>query len=710
MSKASSFAAVSNPPKIARKPVDIVQHGERRTDAYGWLRDEKWQDVLRDPGVLSREIREALENENVYYEAMTADIADLRDALFEEMRARIKEDDQSVPSKDGEWKYWVKYREGGEYPVYLRQRTDGGEAQIILDGDKEGEGEDFFDIGDVSHSPDHKFAACAIDRLGSEYYEITIRDIGTGARLPETIPHADGGGAVWTADSRAFYYVERDERQRPKRVKRHALGADPQSDAVIYEEPDDGFFLDIAKSQSGEYIFIRSGSHATSEVRFFRADDTAPTPTLIEPRAHNVEYSAEHHGDSFYILTNADGAVDFKVVKTPIAAPGKENWADFTPHRPGVYVIDFIAYKNHFIRLERRNALPQIVIMENKSNEYQIDFGEPAFSLAISAGYEFDTVNLRFTYSSPSTPRQTFDYNMETKERALLKTQTVPSGHDPLNYIVERIDVKAKDGAEIPVTILRLKTTPVNGSAPVLLYGYGAYGISIPDSFSTNILSLVNRGVIYALAHVRGGAEKGRQWYLHGKGAHKKNTFSDFIETAEALEKNGYADKGNIVIHGGSAGGLLVGAVLNMRPALFAGAIGEVPFVDVLNTVSDADLPLTPPEWDEWGNPIHSKEDFKRIAAYSPYDNIKDAQYPPIFATAGLADYRVTYWEPAKWIARLREKAKGGPFLLRTNMEAGHGGSAARFEQLKEYAHAYAFALKVMGKADAKPRPSLDAP
>ena len=701
----AAFAAALDltPPEIEKRPVEITQHGVTRVDNYAWLRDEGWQDVLRDPSRLDADIRAALEEENAYYEAATADLDALRKTLFAEMRGRIKEDDSGVPMKDGAWAYWTRYREGGEYPVFVRAPAGGGEETILFDGDKESEGAEFFNVGDVAHSPDHRLIAYAVDRLGSEYYSIRVRNIETGEEYAETIESADGYGAVWTADSSAFYYVERDNNQRPKRVKLHRLGADPSEDRLVYEEADDGFFLSISKSQSGEYVFIHSGSHTSSEARFLRADDLDAAPALIEPRAENVEYAPQHHGEHFYILTNADGAVDFKVVRTPIETPGRANWTDWVAHEAGAYIISTIAFQDYFVRLERRNALPRIVVSNYDGEEHAVAFEEAAYSLGMRAGYEFDTDLLRIAYESPSTPEQTFDYDMAERTRALLKTQEVPSGHDASLYAVERIMAPAADGAEIPVTILRLKSTPKDGSAPVLLYGYGSYGATIPASFSTSLLSLVDRGVVYALAHIRGGAAKGRQWYLDGKLDKKMNTFTDFTAAADALIAEGYTAEKNIVIYGGSAGGLLVGAAVNLRPELFAGVIAAVPFVDVINTISDADLPLTPPEWDEWGNPIESAEEYGWIADYSPYDNIRTKAYPPVMATGGLTDYRVTYWEPAKWIPRLRDEAQGGPFVLRMNMGAGHGGSAARFERLDERAHLYAFALKALGMEGAEP-------
>ena len=690
-------------PATEKRPVEITQHGVTRVDNYAWLRDDAWQDVLRDPSKLTADIRKMLEAENAYYASVTEDLEPLRKKLFDEMRGRIKEDDSSVPAKDGDWKYWTKFREGGEYPVFMRKSVTGGGEQVIYDGDAERGNSEFFSIGDVAHSPDHKLAAVATDRLGSEYYSIRIRNMATGEEYPETIESADAGGAVWAADSGSFFYVERDDNQRSKWVKLHRLGDDPANDATVYEEPDDAFFLDVSKSQSGAYIFIYSGNHVTSEARFIPAGAPHTSPTLIAAREANVEYAPEHHGEHFFIKTNADDAVDYKIVTAPVTAPGRENWKDWLPHRPGSQIVTFTTFKDYIVRMERENALPRIVISTYEGDAHEVSFDEAAYALGMDEGFEYDTSVIRFTYESPSTPEQTFDYDMASRKRTLLKTQEVPSGHDASLYAVERIEAEGEGGAKVPVTILRLKTTPRDGSAPALIYGYGSYGYATAASFSTNILPLVDRGAVYAIAHIRGGADKGRQWYLDGKLDKKMNTFTDFNAAAEALVKDGYTSAGRIVSYGGSAGGLLVGASLNLRPDLYGGVIAAVPFVDVINTISDADLPLTPPEWEEWGNPITSKEEYNWIAAYSPYDNIQDATYPPIMATGGLADYRVTYWEPAKWIARLRDEATGGPFVLRMNMGAGHGGSAARFERLDERAHLYAFALKVWGLENAEP-------
>lgn len=701
-----SFSLLSADPPIAEKrPIEIEQHGIKRTDNYAWMRDENWQEVLRDPGELDADIREYLDAENGFYGEATGDLEALRDQLFEEMRGRIKEDDSTVPATDGEYAYAVRFREGGEYPIYVRTPRDGGEETILYDGDIESEGEDFFRIAKVSHSPNHGLIAYSVDRLGSEYYDIRIRTIVTGEEYVETIPSTDGT-VVWTADSKSFYYVERDDNQRPKRVKHHIVGTDSADDLLAYEEPDDSFFLGIEKSRSGEYILIGVGKGTSSEYRFLRADAEPGTePTLIAPRLDDELYYVEDAGGYFYIRTNANDSVDFKIVRAPVSEPGRDNWEEWLPHEVGTYISDFVLFEDRLVRLERKNALPRIVVSNYEQEDvYEIEFHESAYYLRLLLGYEFDTSNLRFTYESPSTPDQTFDFDMESRERVLRKTQEVPSGHDAELYVVERFFITVDDGVEVPVTVLRLKSTHIDGTAPLLLYGYGSYGSTVQAWFNTSILSLVDRGVVYATAHVRGGAAKGRQWYLDGKLEKKKNSFSDFANAAEELQERGYGRKGETVIYGGSAGGLLVGATLNLRPDLFGGVIAAVPFVDVVTTISDAELPLTPPEWVEWGDPINDPEAYTTIAAYSPYDNIRsDIDYPPVLATGGLTDYRVTYWEPSKWVARMRDEASGGPFFLKMNMEAGHAGSAARFERLKERTHDYAFALKIFGLTEQEP-------
>ncbi|MEM9837712.1 MAG: S9 family peptidase [Pseudomonadota bacterium] len=691
------------PPMAERREEEITQHDITRVDPYSWLRDDNWQQVLREPDVLRTDIRDYLEEEVDYYEASTSHLESLRTTLVSEMRGRIKEDASSVPMRDGPYEYYSRYREGGQYVILARRENEDAPEQILFDGDKEGEGEDFFSVRGLSVSPDHDLLAYGIDRVGSEYYDIRIRNIEDGEEYEETLG-STAGYVGWAADSKSFLYVERDDNQRPKRIKHHVLGTDPSEDRLVYEEDDDGMFLGMGTTSSEEFFIISVGNGVTSESYAIPTTDPMAEPRLIAERVDNQLYDVDHRGEYFYIRTNADDAVDFKIVRAPVDNPGRDAWEDWLPHEPGTLVAGFVTFEDYIVRVERSEALPRLIVGDYERNEHAIAFEEGAYALGLRGWGEFDTDMVRFSYESPSTPEQTFDYNMATRERELRKVQEVPSGHDPSLYVVDMVMAPARDGEEIPVMVLRLKDTPLDGTAPMLLYGYGSYGAYIPDSFSTSVLSMVDRGVVYALAHIRGGSAKGRQWYLDGKFDKKMNTFTDFNDAAMALIDQGYTSKGNIVSYGGSAGGLLVGASVNLQPDLFAGVMAAVPFVDVITTISDAELPLTPPEWEEWGNPITSAEEYGWIAEYSPYDNIAAGQsYPPILATGGLTDYRVTYWEPAKWIARLRGETEGGPFLLRMNMSAGHGGSAARFERLEERAHLYAFALDLLGKADAEP-------
>lgn len=695
------------PPQTPKRPQLIKQHDQQRIDNYAWLRDDNWQQVLRDPTVLQQDIRTHLEAETTYYEAATDHLQPLREALVREMRGRIKEDASTVPMRDGPFEYYTRFREGGQYPIYARRAEPGAAEQILFDGDAESGDAEFFDIGAVEVSPDHSLLAYSTDRTGSEYYDIRIRRIAGGEEFAATIT-STRGAMVWAADSKSFFYIEADDAQRPKRVKHHRLGTDPKADRLVYEEPDDGMFLGIGETTSRAFLNIAVGNSVTAENYVIPLAAPLSAPRLIAPRLQGQLYDIDHRGEHFYIRTNAGGAVDFKVMRAPVDKPQRRHWQEWIEHIPGRYISAFIPFKDYHVRAERQQALPRIVIGNftgsDRGNEHTIAFDEQAYALSLKGWAEFDTEQVRFSYESPSQPEQTFDYNMKTRQRLLRKTQEVPSGHNPDLYSVEVVTAKARDGAEIPVTVLRLKTTDLDGSAPLLLYGYGSYGAYIPDNFSTSILSLVDRGVIYALAHIRGGSAKGRQWYLDGKLDKKINSFTDFNDSALALIERGYTARGRIVSYGGSAGGLLVGAAANLDPGLYAGVLAAVPFVDVLNTISDASLPLTPPEWEEWGNPITNAEHYGWIAGYSPYDNIaRGAGYPAILATGGLTDYRVTYWEPAKWIARLREEAAGGPFLLRMNMGAGHGGSAARFERMEERAHLYAFALDLMGREQTEP-------
>jgi oligopeptidase B len=671
------------------------------TDDYAWLKDEKWQEVLRDPAILDPDIRTYLEAENDYTESLLGHTSPLQKKLVAEMRGRIKEDDSSVPSPDGPFAYFRKFREGGQHEIFARMPRDGGDATTVLDGDALAATHDYFKFGGSRHSPDHKLHAWSADTKGSEYFSIQVRNWADGTDRDDLVEETDGG-VVWSKDADSFFYVKLDDNHRPMQVWRHRLGTQQADDALVYEEQDSGWFTHLHESSSGRFCVIAGGDHETSEQRLIDLAQPETPPRLVAAREEGVQYSIADRGDQLFILTNADGAIDFKVVTAPLASPGRANWRDLIPYREGVYVLDVELYANHMVRLERANALPAIIIRDlTTGEEHAIAFDEAAYSLDTMGGYEFETTNLRFSYSSMTTPSEVYDYDMAKRTRLLRKRQEIPSGHNPADYVTTRIMATAHDGAQVPVSILHRKDLVRDGSAPLLLYGYGSYGMAMPASFAANRLSLVDRGFVYAIAHIRGGADKGWGWYLDGKREKKTNSFDDFAAAGRALIEAKYTDAKRIVGHGGSAGGMLMGAVANRAGELFAGIVAEVPFVDVLNTMLDDTLPLTPPEWPEWGNPIESEKDFRTILSYSPYDNVAAKDYPAILAMGGLTDPRVTYWEPAKWIARLRATMTGGgPVLLRTNMGAGHGGASGRFNRLDEVAIVYAFALWAVGMAD----------
>ncbi len=689
------LAASSEPPPAPILPRRWHAHGVAFNDDYAWLKAENWREVLKDPAALPASIREHLERENAYTAAVLAGTEALRAELVAEMRGRIKEDDSSVPEPDGPFAYFKRYRDGGQHPLVCRKPRGGGAEAILLDGDAEGADLPFFDLHDADQSPDHALLAWAADTKGSELFTIRVRDLATGRDLPDEV-RGTSGEVIWAGSSQAFYYVEVDESHRPVRAKRHRLGTSVEADEIIYEEAAPGFFIDLDVTSSGAYVVIVSSDHETTEVRLLDRQDPDAKPRLVSAREPLVRYTVEHHGPDLVIRTNADGAEDFKLVLAPVASPARENWRDLVAYRPGTMILFQLPFARYLARLEREDAKPRIVIREIwTGEEHAIAFEEDVYSLSIDPGFEFETDILRFQYSSMATPTEVYDYNMATRERTLRKRQEVPSGHNPADYVTRRLFAVSHDGEEVPISLAHRRDLALDSSAPCLLYGYGSYGMAMPAAFRTNPLTLIDRGFVYAIAHIRGGTEKGWRWYLQGKRENKPNTFKDFVACGEALVRAGYTSRRKIVGFGGSAGGMLMGAVANMAPDLFAGIVADVPFVDVLNTIMDADLPLTPPEWPEWGNPIESEAAFRTILSYSPYDNVVAQAYPPILALGGLADPRVTYWEPAKWVARLRTRMTGGgPILLRTNMEAGHGGAAGRFDRLEEIALIYAFALK----------------
>jgi oligopeptidase B len=687
------------PPIAVEKPHRSTHHGIPRNDPYHWLRADNWQEVMQAPETLNGEIRAYLEAENAYFEdQFGTPMAGLKDTIFKEIRGRIKEDESGIPTPDGPFAYNSRMEEGKQYPILVRTPRAGGTEEILLDCNIEA-GDAYFGFGGADHDPSHRLMAWLADRQGSEFYTIRVRNLATGEDIADVIEDT-AGGVVWSADSTSFYYVEYDDNHRPFRVRRHLLGTAQAADEIVYEEADPGFFVGVDDTLSRRFIVIDVHDHQTSEVWLIDAE-TGGAPRLVAARVPGREYDVEERDGLLYIHTNAAGAEDFKIVTTPAEMPAAENWRDLIPHTEGALILDVIVIKNHLLRLERRDGLPRIIIRDLRDGrEETVRFDEEAYSLGMSVGYEFDTSTMRFSYSSPTTPMRTYDLDLKTGARTLLKEQVVPSGHDPADYETRRLFAPAPDGELVPVTVLYRKSTPIDGTAPCLIYGYGAYGMALPAAFSVSALSLADRGFVMATAHVRGGMEKGYRWYRLGRHEHKRNTFNDFIAAAEMLIQKGYSAPNKLVAEGGSAGGLLMGAIANMRPDLFAGIIAEVPFVDVLNTMLDDTLPLTPPEWPEWGNPIDSQADYERIASYAPYEQVTAQAYPKLFVLAGLTDPRVTYWEPAKWVARLRAtKTDQNPLYLKTHMDAGHGGASGRFDRWKETAESYAFALHCAGLA-----------
>ncbi|CAI8021066.1 Dipeptidyl aminopeptidase BI [Geodia barretti] len=616
---------------------------------------------------------EYLRAENAFTEAFMQPLEALQEAIYAEIRGRIKEDDNTVPEKEGDYYYYVRFEEGGQYPIYCRrQGSDDGQETVLLDVNQLAEGRDYTRVGAFRNSPDHKLAAYGVDFDGSEQYTIRLLDLETGQTLPDAIP-GTYYSIEWANDNRTFYYSVLDEHQRPVTIYRHLLGTDPAQDALVYHEDDARFFVGLGK----------------------------PKLTLVEPRAVDFEYDLADHGDRFFIRHNGDDARDFQLATAPISNPGRGNWTEFMAHEPGRPLLDLDAYRDHLVVACRQDGLPQVMIMRLSDNDVHYISGieEEDFAMSPRGGREFDTTSLRFSYTSMKTPAAVYDYDMDARERVLRKQQEIPSGYDADRYDTRRIWATARDGTSVPISLLMLKGTPVDGSAPLYLYGYGSYGLTMEASFGITALSLVDRGFVFAIAHIRGGMEMGWDWYENGKLLKKRNTFHDFIDCAEHLVAQGYTSAGRIAAAGGSAGGMLMGAVVNERPDLFGCVVAHVPFVDVLNTMLDDSLPLTTMEYNEWGNP-NDAEYYRYIRTYSPYDNVRRQAYPAMLVTGGISDPRVTYWEPAKWVAKLRDmRTDENPLLLKIHMDSGHAGASGRFERIKEVAEEYAFILNALGLA-----------
>ncbi len=685
------------PPIASKRSHTQTHHGITTEDNYFWLRADNWQEAMREPEKLPADIKQYLTEENMYFKESMADTEPLQKELIAEMRGRIQEDESGVPDKCDQYAYNTRYEEGAEHPLMVRSAREGGDEVILLDGNVEAEGKYYFELGTTEISPDHSRLAWTCDINGSEYFTLSIRDLSevkTTEATDLSYIIEDVESVAW-GDNNTLFYTRVDKDHRPSSIYRHTVGTDPKQDNLVMEETDTRFFMGVDRLLSGDFIVLSSGMNDQDEHWVIPTAALDTPPRVIEPRQEGLEYSIEQQGDQFIIVTNADAAEDFKIVSVAIDAPQKANWKDVVPHKKGRTILGCEAYQDWLIWMERENALPCIKMQDKNGVVSEITFDEEAYHIGLDSSLEYDSHTIRFSYSSPTTPSSIYDYDLKTGERDLRKETVIPSGHNPEDYVTKRLIAKSHDGAMVPVTILYHKSTQLDGKAPCLLYGYGSYGYAMPAGFSSGRLSLVDRGFIYAIAHVRGGEEKGRAWYESAKLKGKPNTFHDFIAVAEHLVNESYTKQGNIVCHGGSAGGLLVGAVVNMRPELFAGVIADVPFVDVLNTILDDSLPLTPGEWSQWGNPIESKEAYGWIAAYSPYDNIEAKEYPAMLITAGVSDPRVTYWEPAKWAARLREmKTNDNVLMLKTNMTSGHYGTTGRFAGLEDVAQGYAFALK----------------
>lgn len=674
------------PPKAKKIEKQLTNHGITRIDNFYWLNDRENPEVIN-----------YLNQENAYTEAMMKHTEAFQEKLYNEMVGRIKQTDESVPYKLNGYYYYTRFEEGKEYPVYCRKAGSMAAAEeILLNVNEMAAGYDYFDVNGLEVSPDNKILAYGVDTVSRRQYTIYFMKIETGEICQYSIPNTTGGGA-WAADNLTFFYSVKDESLRPYKILKHRLGTPASDDTEVYTENDETFTAEVYNSKSRQYIFIFSNSTLSTECRYLDASKPDGMFTVIQPRERDLEYGVEHFGDQFYIRTNYQ-AKNFRLMKTPVDKSAKENWTEVIPNREDVFLENFDLFQNFLVAEERSAGLIKLRIIDWKtSTDHFIDFGEPAYVAYLAYNPEFETDSLRYGYMSLTTPNSTFDYNMTTREKTLKKQTEVLGGFNKDNYQSERFFVTARDGAQVPVSLVYRKGMERNGKNPLYLYGYGSYGASMDAYFSSSRLSLLDRGFIYAIAHIRGGQEMGRDWYENGKLLKKKNTFTDFIDCAEYLVKEKYTSPDKMFAVGGSAGGLLVGAVFNMRPDLFKGVVAQVPFVDVVTTMLDESIPLTTSEYDEWGNPNDSVY-FNYMLSYSPYDQVEAKNYTNMLVTTGLHDSQVQYWEPAKWVAKLRDmKTDNNLLLLWTNMDAGHGGASGRFQQYREIALEYAFVMDLVG-------------
>jgi len=678
------------PPVAERRPHSFTAHGVTIEDPYAWIKDPGY------PEVTDKDVLAYLEAENAYFESVMAPHKPLIDTLYEEMKGRIKEDDSSVPQKDGDWLYWTAFETGGQYRKWWRKPVAGGPDELILDEPALAEGKEYFRLGAFSVSNNAKLLAYAIDDNGSERFEVRVKDLTTGEHLPDVIPGMLSE-IVWTADDSGFLYGLANEQWRTDNARLHRLGTPIDQDVELFKEADEGFRVGVSETSSRKWIVIASGDHVTSEIYLLPADNVLAEPICVSPRKVGREYDVDEHDGTLFIHTN-DTDPNFRLCTASIEAPGE--WTELIGPSKHFYMTGVDCFRDFFIVDGREDGLDQIEIHRYDSHiaPQRIVFPEASYDAGLGNNPEYAMDVLRVGYESMVTPGTEYDYDVATGELTILKVQEIPSGYDAEKYRTERLKITARDGTEVPVSIVYPKDFPRDGSAPLFLYAYGAYGYAIPPGFSTGRLSLLDRGFAYAIAHIRGGDDLGQQWYLDGKLEKRENTFNDFVDVAKGLIADGWTSAGRIAIAGRSAGGELMGAVVNSDPELWGAVIADVPFVDVLNTMLDESLPLTPGEWPEWGNPIEDKAAFDLIRSYSPYDQVKSQAYPPLFISGGLNDPRVTYWEPAKWAAKLRAtKTDDNVLLLKTNMGAGHGGKSGRFESLREGAEEHAFVLWQLG-------------
>ena len=676
------------PPTAEKKPVELQIHGDVRIDDYFWLNERE------NPAVINY-----LEAENAYIESMLTETSGLQKRLVEEMKSRIKQDDVSAPYKHGEYYYYYRLEEGQEYPVYCRRKGSmNADEEVLLDVNKEAEGETYFSVRGFKISPDHKRAGYGVDTTGRRFYDLRFIDLESGEKLADQIDDVTGI-YEWAADSNTLFYVRQDpETLRWDRIYRHELGSG--DDELVFEEQDETFSTYVYKSVSGKYIYIASQSTLSTEVQYLQASMPMEAPQVFLAREQEHEYFLTDGGDRFFVMSN-ENAQNFRVLETPLANTAKDAWSAVVPHRDDVLIEDVDVFSNHIVITGRSQGLTQMEVIDRNSREvYLIDFGETVFQASSGDNYEFETAVFRYDYESLTTPDSVFDYDLDNKQRRLVKQEDVLGGFDRNDYESERLFVTARDGAKVPVSLVYRKGLELDGRNPLLQYGYGSYGYSIDPTFSSNRLSLLDRGFVYAVAHIRGGSEMGRHWYYDGRQLNKRNTFTDFIDVSKFLIEEGYTSPEHLYARGGSAGGLLMGAVINMAPDLYNGISTRVPFVDVVTTMLDDSIPLTTGEWDEWGDP-NEKEFYDYMLSYSPYDQIERQAYPNILVTTSLHDSQVQYWEPAKWVAKLRDyKTDNKLLLLKTDMHAGHSGKTGRFQSLDDAALYYTFFLHLEGMAE----------